>query len=276
MKLSKIKTGSFERRLSLTKAGLVASTRMAGSMAGSLFQSGEAREKTRSDAMSREAQYLVSELGKLKGSVVKIGQIMALYGEHFLPVEVTQALHTLEENTQPLEWAVIRGILFEQLGSEAFAALDVDTQPIGTASLGQVHRARIRKTGEQICLKIQYPGVAEAIDADLDAVAQILRLANVVSRGAAFDEWLSEVRQMMHREVDYRLEAQTTQRFHDLLTNDSRYVVPKVFEAFSGARILATSYEQGVHVGHESVQALNQKHRNALGQSFLDLFFGNI
>lgn len=272
MKLSKIKTGSFERRLSLTKAGLVASTRMAGSMAGSLFQSGEKKAKSRGEALSREAQYLVGELGKLKGSVVKIGQIMALYGEHFLPVEVTEALHTLEENTQALEWAVIRGILFEQLGSEALEGLEIEQEPIGTASLGQVHRARITATGEQICLKIQYPGVAEAIDADLNAVAQLLRLANVVSRGAAFDEWLSEVREMMHREVDYRLEAQTTQRFCDLLADDARYIVPKVYTQYSGARILATSFELGVHVSHQSVQSLAQAQRDLLGASFLDLF----
>ncbi|KZZ40602.1 ABC transporter [Oleiphilus sp. HI0130] len=276
MKLSKIKTGSFERRLSLTRAGLVAGTRMAGSLTAGLFKGAEGRKEARRQALSREAKYLADELGKLKGSVVKIGQMMALYGEHFLPVEVTEALHTLEENTQPLEWAIVRGILFEQLGSDAVQDLDIEETPIGTASLGQVHRARIKGSGQEICLKIQYPGVASAIDADLDSVAQILRLTNVVARGPAFDEWLLEVREMMHREVDYVLEAETTQRFHELLKDDSRYIVPSVIQQYSNSHILATSYEKGVHVGSELAQALPQEQRDKLSASFLELFLNEL
>ncbi|KZZ61605.1 ABC transporter [Oleiphilus sp. HI0125] len=276
MKLSKIKTGSFERRLSLTKAGLVSGTRMAGSLTAGLFQSSQKRAEARSAALSREAKYLVEELGKLKGSVVKIGQIMALYGEHFLPVEVTEALHTLEEKTAALDWSIMRGLLYEQLGSERFQELDVCETSIGTASLGQVHRAIVKSSGEEICLKIQYPGVSEAIDADLDSVAQILRLANVVSRGPAFDEWLEEVRVMMHREVDYGLEAKTTQRFNDLLKEDHRYVVPSVYSRYSTSKVLATSYEEGVHVASELAQGLSQQERNALGQAFLELFLNEL
>ena len=276
MKLSKIKTGSFERRLSLTRAGLVAGTRMAGSLTAGLFKGAEGRKEARRQALSREAKYLADELGKLKGSVVKIGQMMALYGEHFLPVEVTEALHTLEESTQPLDWAIVRGILFEQLGSDAIKDLEIEESPIGTASLGQVHRARIKETGQEICLKIQYPGVASAIDADLDSVAQILRLTNVVARGPAFDEWLAEVREMMHREVDYILEAETTHRFHELLKDDSRYIVPSVIQRYSNSHILATSYEKGVHVGSELAQKLPQTQRDKLSASFLELFLNEL
>jgi predicted unusual protein kinase regulating ubiquinone biosynthesis (AarF/ABC1/UbiB family) len=272
MKLSKIKTGSFERRLSLTKAGLVAGTRMAGQYTATLFSSKEVKANSRKRALSREALYLAGELGKLKGSVVKIGQIMALYGEHFLPVEVTEALHTLEEKTQALDWSIIRGVLFENLGSGAMAELDIEEEPIGTASLGQVHRARVKATGEQICLKVQYPGVAEAIDADLDAVAQILRLANFATKGPAFDDWLNEVRLMMHKEVNYLVEAETTARFHEMLKDDDRYIVPRVFPDYSDRRVLATSYEPGYHVSSSEVAALPQGLRDALGLSFLDLF----
>jgi predicted unusual protein kinase regulating ubiquinone biosynthesis (AarF/ABC1/UbiB family) len=272
MKLSKIKTGSFERRLSLTKAGLVAGTRMAGQYTATLFSSKEVKADARKKALSREARYLADELGKLKGSVVKIGQIMALYGEHFLPVEVTEALHTLEEKTQALDWSIIRGVLFENLGSAVMAELEIEEDPIGTASLGQVHRATVKETGQQICLKVQYPGVAEAIDADLDAVAQILRLANFATKGPAFDDWLTEVRLMMHQEVNYLMEAEITDRFHDLLKDDDRYIVPQVFPHYSNRTILATSYEPGFHVSSDDVAALPQSIRDELGLSFLDLF----
>jgi len=270
--VSSIKTGSFERRLSLTRAGLVAGTRMAGQMTTSLFSSKERRVEKRKKALSDQAHFLVKELGKLKGSVVKIGQVMALYGEHFLPPEVTEALHTLEENTTALEWPVIRGVLYEQLGARRMAELDVEHEPIGAASLGQVHRARVISTGEQICLKVQYPGVAEAVDADLDAVAQILRIARVVSFGPAFDDWLEEVRVMMHREVDYLLEARTTAHFCQLLADDSRYIVPKVYSEYSTARVMSTSFEKGVNVSSPLVAALPQGRRNALSKASLSLF----
>lgn len=270
--VSSIKTGSFERRLSLTKAGLLAGTRMAGHMTTTLFSSKENRAEKRRQVLSDQAHFLVKELGKLKGSVVKIGQVMALYGEHFLPPEVTEALHTLEENTMALDWSVIRGVLFEHLGAEAMSRLDIEQEPIGTASLGQVHRARIIETGELICLKVQYPGVAQAIDADLNAVAQILRLARVVSMGPAFDDWLEEVRQMMHREVDYHLEAETTARFAAMLADDARFIVPKVYFEFSGDSVMATSYEEGENVSSQRVAALSQTRRNAIAKSSLALF----
>ncbi len=270
--VNQIKTGSFERRLSLTKAGILAGTRMAGHMTGSLFVGKEKRAEKRKKALSEQARFLVQELGKLKGSVVKIGQVMALYGEHFLPPEVTEALHTLEENTTALDWAIIRGVLYEHLGAEKMAQLEIETDPIGTASLGQVHRATVIGTGEQICLKVQYPGVAQAIDADLNAVAQLLKLARVVSFGPDFDDWLEEVRVMMHREVDYQLEAETTNHFAELLAGDDRFIVPKVYWEFSASNVMATSYEYGENVASERVASLSQERRDSLAKSALSLF----
>lgn len=249
---------------------------MAGHMTANLFRGKNKRDEMRTKVLSEQAQFLVDELGKLKGSVVKIGQVMALYGEHFLPVEVTEALHTLEDQTVALDWPVIRGVLYEQLGAAHMAQLDIEEDPIGTASLGQVHRARIKATGELICLKVQYPGVAQAVDADLDAVAQILRLTRIVPFGPEFEEWLEEVRVMMHREVDYRLEAKMTSHFGDLLEQDDRYIVPKVYSDFSTDHVIATSYEEGFSVASDVVAELPQARRNRLGVASLELFLNEL
>ncbi len=270
--VARIKTGSFERRLSLTKAGLFAGTKLATHYATSLFSGKEKRAEKRSKMLSDQARFLVEELGQLKGSVVKIGQVMALYGEHFLPVEVTEALHTLEDQTTALEWSAIEQVLEFELGRERLNQLEIDREPLAAASLGQVHRARRKVDGKEICLKIQYPGVADAVDSDLDSVAQLLRLARLVSMGQDFDEWLEEVRQMMHREVDYRLEAETTRRFRAMLRDDSRYVVPEVLIEYSTAHVMATSYEPGVSVSNPSVAQLPQHRRNALAKAALELF----
>tara|TARA_R110001592_G_scaffold138511_4_gene357693 strand:- start:83211 stop:84638 length:1428 start_codon:yes stop_codon:yes gene_type:complete len=270
--VSPIKTGSFERRLSLTKAGLMVGTKMAGHMTSSLFSSKEKRAESRKRVLSEQTVFLVGELSKLKGSVVKIGQVMALYGEHFLPPEVTEALHTLEEHTLALEWPIIHETLLEELGEEKLHSLDIEQKPIGTASLGQVHKAIIKATGETICLKVQYPGVAQAIDSDLNGVAHLLKLARIVSFGPAFDDWLEEVRTMMHREVNYILEAETTAHFSDMLKEDSRFIVPKVFFNYSTNTVLATSFEAGENVSSAKVSQLSQSRKNNLAKAALSLF----
>lgn len=274
--VSRIKTGSFERRLSLTRAGLFAGTRVAGHYATNWFGSKERRESRRSDMLTRQAGLLVEELGKLKGSVVKIGQVMALYGEHFLPPEVTEALHTLEDQTCSLEWAAIRRTLVQEMGEQRLAELEVEEEPIGAASLGQVHRARRLEDGLEMVLKVQYPGVADAVDSDLNSVAQMLKIMRVVSFGADFDEWLEEVRSMMHREVDYELEARTTESFRLKLQDDPRFVVPRVVERFSSPHVIATTYESGYSVSASQVQSLSLERRSDLGKAALELFLSEL
>ncbi len=270
--VQRIKTGSFERRLSLTRAGVMAGSRLAGNMAANLFSSKDKKEQRKRDALSKQAHYLVEELGHLKGSVVKTGQVMALYGEHFLPVEVTEALHTLEDRTTALEWPVMRQVLVRELGEARLAELDIDHEPLGAASLGQVHKAVRKSDGRILCMKIQYPGVADAIDSDINAVATLLKMARMVSLGRDFDDWLDEVRTMMHREVDYRLELETTRRFGEMLKDDDRYVVPQVFPEYSTGHVITTSFEEGVGVGDATVTALSLGRRNQLAKAALELF----
>ncbi|MFW5825793.1 MAG: ABC1 kinase family protein [Marinobacter sp.] len=269
----RIRTGSFERRLSMTRAGLFAGTRVASHMATNWMTSADRREQRRKDMLSKQARFLVDELGQLKGSVVKIGQIMALYGEHFLPEEVTEALHTLEDQTSALEWKAVERVLQAELGADRLAQLEVDPEPIGAASLGQVHRARRHSDGLELVLKIQYPGVDRAVDSDLDAVTQLLRVARLVSFGPEFNDWLEEVREMMHREVDYGLEAATTERFRERLADDPRFVVPRVLGEYSTPHIIAQTYEEGHPVSSEAVASLPVERRSALGQAALELFF---
>lgn len=274
--LKRIRTGSFERRLSLTRSSLLAGTRYMAQSASSLLLPRARRAEHRRAALGEQARFLVEELGKLKGSVVKIGQMLALYGEHFLPDEVTTALHSLEDRTVALEWPVIRRELERELGRARLAELDIDPVPIGAASLGQVHLARPRTGGPAVCLKVQYPGVADSIDADIDAVVGLLQLGRMVAATDEFRAWLEEVRAMLHREVDYTLEAAKTTAFRARLRRDPRFVVPEVIERWSSAHVLATSFEQGYGVASADVEALAQERRNEIGRAFLELFLREI
>lgn len=220
--------------------------------------------------MAEQAHYLVSEIGKLKGSIVKIGQMMALYGEHFLPEEITQALNTLNNQTVALAWPGIKTHLQEQLGAK-LDELTIDHEPIGTASLAQVHRATRKSDGLELVLKIQYPGVAEAIDSDMNLFKNMLKLTRMVPQTREFDQWFDEVREMMHREVDYGIEAETTRRFAERLKDDSRYVVPEIVEEFCADKVLCMTFERGVPINSPVMLSLPQERRNQLGEASLEI-----
>lgn len=269
-KLKQLKTSSMDRRLSIAKASLLAGTRWAASNATSMFSSEAEKEKKRKQAMKEQANYLVAEIGKLKGSIVKIGQMMALYGEHFLPEEITQALNTLNNQTVTLAWPAIKQHLEQQLGDKLHE-LTIDHEPLGTASLAQVHRATRKSDGLELVLKIQYPGVADAIDSDMSLFKNMLKLTRMVPQTREFDQWFEEVRDMMHREVNYDIEAATTRRFAERLKDDPRYIVPEIVDEFCTDQILCMTFERGVPINSPVMLSLPQTRRNLLGEASLEI-----
>lgn len=269
-KLDQLKTSAFDRRLSIAKASLLAGTRWATASAGTMFSNEETKNKKRKEAMSEQAHYLVQEIGKLKGSIVKIGQMMALYGEHFLPEEITEALHTLNNDTVALSWQAIRTQLKQELGDK-LDELTIDHEPLGTASLAQVHRATRKSDGMEVVLKVQYPGVAEAIDSDMSLFRNMLKLTRMVPQTREFDEWFEEVRDMMHREVNYRMETETTRRFYERLKDDPRYIVPQIVDDFCTDRVICMTFERGVPINSPVMLSLPQTRRNKLGEASLEI-----
>lgn len=274
--ISRVKTGFFERRLELARVGLVSGSKVLTQTAASMLLNPAEREQKQKQIVAEQTRYLVSEIGKLKGSVVKIGQMMALYGEYFLPEGVTDALHTLEDSTATLEWRAIQAILERELKPHQLAQLDIEKEPLAAASLGQVHRATRRSDGRQLCIKVQYPGVAKSIDSDMNAITSLFNMARLVTSKKAFDLWLREVRTMLHQEVDYHFEAHKTQFIAQMLEGDERYIVPEVFREYSTGKILTTSYEAGLIVTMPEVTGLPLRRRNHISQAALDLFLMEI
>lgn len=273
--MSELKTSRFDRRLSMAKTSLNLGRRWAGNSFSGLFLSKEEKALRNQKFMKEQADYLAEELGKLKGSVVKIGQMLALYGEHFLHPEITEALHRLNDSTASLSWSVVEAALRDQLGSR-LDDLEVSVTPIGTASLAQVHRATIKATGQEVVLKVQYPGVADAIDSDLSLFKHLLKVTNAVPQTKALDDWFNEISDLLKVEVDYIAEAETTTRFYNRLKDDERYVVPEVIAEYSTDRLLCLSYEEGVPVTHADLKSLPQSRRDALGKAAIDIMLNEI
>lgn len=269
----RFKSGAFERRLSLTNAGIMAGAKAARGVWKGAFSSAERRQALRQEQMQEQARYLVGEIAKLKGGMVKVGQVMALYGEQILPAVVIEELRKLEDKVTPLAWPVIDKQLTRELGPEKLAELEIDPEPIGAASLAQVHRARRLSDGAELCLKIQYPGVAASIDNDLDDLCRLLLWSKVFSLGADIDEWLQDIRETLHREVDYRHEARMLRDYAELLEDDSAYRVPSCYEEYCTATVLAMSYETGFVVNAPELASMSQAVRNRFAQLLLKLFF---
>lgn len=271
--LNRIKSGSLSRGISLTTLGLKAGARFGTySLTGFLTRS-DKKQARRQQMLKAQAELFAEELGKLKGSVMKVGQILALYGEHlFLPPEVVDVLRTLQDDSPPLQWKTLLPILERELGRQRLQELDIDPTPLAAASLGQVHRARRRCDGKELCIKIQYPGVAESVDSDLDTLQTLLLFSHLLPKGLDIADFMVEVREMLHREVDYTLELKNVQRFRELLKDDPRFRIPETFAEYSTRRVLTTTFELGLPVSNATAKTLSQEQCNRIGAAALELF----
>lgn len=273
-----LKRGAVPRGIAAALAGIRAGGALAVDSAVQqvLSRSGLRDAEEQSAFSRREAKRFVTELGRLKGTYVKIGQMFAMLGEHFLPPVLTEALHDLGGQTQPLPWAAVAPVLEEDL-AKCLQELDIEPEAFAAASLAQVHRARIRKTGQDIVLKVQYPGLAEVIDSDFDAVVRMLRLARWLPAGRDLDDWLDSMRAHLHNEIDYRREAGFATDMHRRLAamgrDGERYHVPMVYGEYCSGRVLALEFIRGKAVNDPTVARLSLARRNALAKAMLELFF---
>lgn len=249
-----------------------AGTNAAGHALGSLFASSSQKSERLKELVRSQVELLTRELGELKGTAMKVGQMLSMVGESALPPEAVKILKTLQEEAPPLEWKIVQGVLEQELGKEKLSLLEIEEESIGSASLGQVHRAVRKSDGKVLALKIQHPGVDSAIESDLRTIRRLLSVTKLLPEGGRYDLLFDEVRQMLYQEIDYEAERVFTDEFRKLVAEDERYIVPETFPEFSTKRVLATSYEEGVGVDSREVRALSQERRNQLGLSAFELY----
>lgn len=271
--LDRIKSSVFSRSLAMAKLTLSTGAKMAGHGLTSVGKSSADKKENWKEFLKSQAGVFSSELGELKGSLMKAGQMLSMYGEHFLPPEANELLKSLQQDSPPLKWSAIEPILQKHLSPELLAELEIEKEALACASMGQVHRARIKSTNESICLKIQYPDVDKAIDSDLRAIKTLLNVLKLLPKDISLDPVFEEVREMLNQECDYKMEADLTEEYGKLLEKDARFIVPRVYRRYCSGKILATSFERGLRVDDSLIQNLPQERRNKLAQSYLDLYF---
>ena len=202
------------------------------------------------DALDGEPEALAADLEALGPTFVKLGQLLSSRSD-LLPMPYLQALSRLQDQVEPFAWEEVEKTVSEELGvrlSKAFASFE--TEPIAAASLGQVHRARLRD-GTDVAVKVQRPGIRRMILEDLEAFDTVARMVDrhtEAGRRFAFHDLLEEFRRTLIRELDYRREARNMGRLAEELESYDRITVPEAIEDFTSTRVLTMTYIPGTKV----------------------------
>ncbi len=228
------------------------------------FVDAEAGKKRRMETNLRLALKTFHRLGYLRGAMTKLGQAAGnLPG--ILPAQVAGILDRLHFEAPPMHYALIREVVRNEFGKEPDELfLSFEREAFAAASLGQVHRARL-KTGGPVAVKIQYPGIARTIDADFRNLSAFVFPLRLGKDWESVKAQFEEVRRMLNREVDYLQEAESQRLARDLFRPEDGIVVPRVHSEYSGKRVLTTDYVQGLHLPEYLASNPSQTSRNAFG-----------
>jgi predicted unusual protein kinase regulating ubiquinone biosynthesis (AarF/ABC1/UbiB family) len=232
---------------------------------------GEAAEFGTALLTAPNAKRLAARLARLRGAAMKIGQLVSLQGDDVLPPEFAQALAVLRSQAVPMPPEQVRRVLGREYGKgweKRFARFDWD--PIAAASIGQVHRATAAN-GRDLALKIQYPGVARSIASDVDNVAVLLRLFNLLPLGIDVAGMAAEAKRQLAQEADYEAEGRFLERYAKLVAGEPGLLVPRVHWDLTTPRVMAMDFVEGEPL--EALASVSQAKRDAVGALLERLLF---
>lgn len=252
-------------------AGRYTSTRLRN-----LFQSPEDAARSRSRSHTLSGTRIAHTLGELKGAVMKVGQ-MASIAADVLPQEVVASLRGLQKEAPPMAYEVIAEQVEAELGSPPERLFErFERVPYASASIGQVHRART-DDGREVVVKVQYPGVDRAVDSDLRHLKLALRASGLVPIGRqALNAAFEELRERLHEELDYCIEADNVRRFARFHERHPFVRIPEVVGERSSKRVLTLSFLDGDSVDELDARGYTQEERDRLGERLLTFMVSEI
>src|SRR5690242_16943584 len=206
---------------------------------------GEQRQLLREDLALETAEDVANTLGTMKGVMMKLGQ-MASYVDGGLSPGVRRTLSRLQDSVPPMSGELAAQVVRQELGvppERAFARWD--PQPIAAASIGQVHRA-VTLDGRAVAVKVQYPGIAETIAADLRNVALLRRILRITSPAQDVDALLNELRDRVGEELDYRREAASPRLMAAYYDGHPTITIPRIIDGLSSRRVVTSELSGGV------------------------------
>ena len=265
-----------------SKLGRLAGSEAAKSGAvkmANLTRDHEGRRAAAERRQIKAAEQIVEVLGQMKGAAMKVGQVASFLDSGSLPPEVTERLQAklaeLRDSAPVVPFKDMKKVIERDLGQgldKVFS--DFDEEPIGAASIGQVYFATLADDDRRVAVKVQYPGVAQAVRADLQNLGMILQIAKRVAPGMDTKAVGGEIRERVTEELDYEHEAQNQRAFARTWRNHPFIKVPDVVTEYCGEHVLVSEYVKGI--GFEEVRELDQATRNRYGEIVFRFFFGSV
>ena len=261
-------------RVSGLAAGQAA--RHLGTRAANLGRSEDGRQAALERRNLEAAEQIVAALGTMKGAAMKLGQVMSFLDVGLVPEEhreeFQRKLGELRDAAPKVRFTDMRKVIESDLDESLEEAFDVfDTEPIAAASIGQVYRARLHD-GRDVAVKVQYPGVAQAVRADMQNLGIILRLMKRIAPGLDVKSTAEEIRARIGDELDYELEAQHQRTLARIFRGHPFIRVPEVVTSLSRERVLVSEYVTGL--GFDAIKELDQATRDRVGEIIFRFFFG--
>jgi predicted unusual protein kinase regulating ubiquinone biosynthesis (AarF/ABC1/UbiB family) len=236
------------------------------------FKNADEQQRLLAETHWRTALRLLDSMTYLRGAAMKVGQTLANFPD-IAPRAVVETLERLHYDVPPMHWSLLREMVRNELGDDPeniFARFD--RRAFAAASLGQVHAARL-KTGEEIALKIQYPGIARTIREDFRNLLPFLLPARLSKDWENAQDQLDDLRVRFEQETDYELEAGNLEQARALFREDDGIVVPRVFRDFSTARVLTMDRLDGVHIDRFLARGPSQEERNEFGRKMIRAWY---
>ena len=212
---------------------------------------------------------LADQLAQMRGAAMKMGQLVSMDAGEVLPPELAAIMARLRNAADTMPPKQLKQVLTEAWGPDwlrRFARFDV--RPIAAASIGQVHRARL-KDGRDVAIKVQYPGVARSIASDVANVGALMRMSGLLPKGFALGPYLAEATRQLQDEADYAREAAQMDRFATLLADDPRFTVPQLVPDLSTGTIITMTFCAGDPI--ESAVTCDQSTRDTIAKTLIDL-----
>jgi predicted unusual protein kinase regulating ubiquinone biosynthesis (AarF/ABC1/UbiB family) len=269
------RVGSLRMERGMTALRLVArgGARYASNAPRLFATAGEHRQQLRNDLALQTAEDVATTLGTMKGVLMKMGQ-MASYVDDGLTPAARRTLSRLQDSVPPMSPELAAQVVTEELGlppEQAFATWD--PVPIAAASIGQVHRA-ITLDGRAVAVKVQYPGIAETIEADLGNVALLRRMLKITAPSQDVDALLAELRERITEELDYRAEARNQQLFARYYEGHPTIHVPDIVEELSTRRLVTSDLADGARFAE--LASWSQAERDLAGETIYRFVFRSL
>ena len=265
-----VQTGRFQRAWKLSKLG----AKMTGSFIKDHLKNRVSQEQHNSALQSaalKNAQEMVQVMGQLKGAAMKLGQMLSSDPELIDP-EFAEALSVLQRQAPPMPFSQLKASVEAEIGCGLYERFEqFDPKPLGAASIGQVHRA-VLLTGEEVAVKIQYPGIRDSLDSDLSNIEKFLFLGRALLPKERAKEFIAELKIAFEQEADYLGEALKLQEFNRHFADWPMVRVPKPYLDYCTPNLLVMEFIHGQPFTQAANTQLSQSQRNQIMETFVKVF----